>query len=111
MEHDVRNGNQSDPHDNDGDHFECLIGSSRQLAQGRDREEFTGEQDPDGEEGEEDVEYLADDVKPENLPALHLLGNLLEVGIQADTGECEDERPVLLLVEYLVDGSYLVGSA
>ena len=74
-------------------------------------EQNAGEEEPDGEECECDIEYLTDDVEPEDLATLHLLCDFFEVGVETDAGEGEDEGPVLILVEYGVDLLDRAGSA
>ena len=73
----------------------------------RDVEDDTGKEEPYREQGQSDVENLSDNVKPEDFAALHLFGDLLEVGVKSDAGESENERPVLVLVKDTVDGRNL----
>ena len=80
------------------------------LIQDWNREDDTREKEPYGKECEDDIEGLADDIEPENLAALHLLGDGLEIGVEADAGEGEHESPVLELVEDFVDGTNVFGS-
>ena len=68
--------------------------------------DHTREQEPDSEERQGDIEDLADNVKPEHLSAVHLLGQLLEIGVETDACESQDESPVLVLVENAVDFLY-----
>ncbi len=43
----------------------------------------SGEKQPHGQHGEQDIEQLSDYIEPKDLPSLHLLDYLLEVGIKS----------------------------
>ena len=89
--------------------FPCLFPLFEEV-EDRNVKDHSGEEDPDGEEGKGDIEYLADYVEPKHLSALHVLGQLLEVGVKTNAGERQHESPVLILIQDLVDGADLVST-